>query len=118
MLTACLCCPCLRGDRRGRQAPETGWNQEFSSRSTARPAVAAGGAFGPDCNAPTSGGSNATSRTSAQIGSIRLKTGAGSIRALVRLVALLPPLVGALQFGPMAPPAATAGLAVDRLLNS
>lgn len=58
----------------------------------------------------------ATIRT--QIGSIRLKTGAGSIRALVRLVALLPPLVGALQSGPMAPPAATAGRAVDRLLNS
>ena len=37
----------------------------------------------------------ATIRT--QIGSIRLKTGAGSIRALVRQVALLPPLVSALQ---------------------
>ena len=37
----------------------------------------------------------ATIRT--QIGSIRLKTGAGSIRALVRLVALLPPLVSALH---------------------
>ena len=37
----------------------------------------------------------ATIRT--QIGSIRTKTGAGSIRALVRQVALLPPLVTALQ---------------------
>lgn len=37
----------------------------------------------------------ATIRT--QIGSIRTKTGAGSIRALVRQVALLPPLVNALQ---------------------
>lgn len=37
----------------------------------------------------------ATIRT--QIGSIRLKTGAGSIRALVQQVALLPPLVSALQ---------------------
>ncbi len=37
----------------------------------------------------------ATIRT--QIGSIRLKTGAGSIRALLQQVALLPPLVGLLQ---------------------
>ena len=37
----------------------------------------------------------ATIRT--QIGSIRLKTGAGSIRALVRQVSLLPPLVSVLQ---------------------
>ena len=37
----------------------------------------------------------ATIRT--QIGSIRLKTGAGSIKALVRQVAMLPPLVSALQ---------------------
>ena len=37
----------------------------------------------------------ATIRT--QIGSIRIKTGAGSIRALVQQVALLPPLVSALQ---------------------
>ncbi|MBP6902419.1 MAG: helix-turn-helix transcriptional regulator [Burkholderiaceae bacterium] len=37
----------------------------------------------------------ATVRT--QIGSIRAKTGAGSIRALVRQVAVLPPLVSALQ---------------------
>ena len=35
-----------------------------------------------------------------QIGSIRLKTGAGSIRALVQQVALLPPLVGLLQGSP------------------
>ena len=39
----------------------------------------------------------ATIRT--QIGSIRIKTGAGSIRALVQQVALLPPLVSALQGG-------------------
>jgi len=41
----------------------------------------------------------ATIRT--QIGSIRLKTGACSIRALVRQVALLPPLVSALHGGAM-----------------
>jgi hypothetical protein len=41
-----------------------------------------------------------------QIGSIRLKTGASSIRALVRQVALLPPLVSALQAAPVAPLAA------------
>ena len=40
----------------------------------------------------------ATIRT--QIGSIRIKTGAGSIRALVRQVSLLPPLVSALQTMP------------------
>lgn len=39
----------------------------------------------------------ATIRT--QIGSIRIKTGANSIRALVQQVALLPPLVSALQGG-------------------
>ena len=37
----------------------------------------------------------ATIRT--QIGSVRAKTGAASIRALVRQVAMLPPLVSALQ---------------------
>ncbi len=46
----------------------------------------------------------ATIRT--QIGSIRAKTGAASIRALVRQVALLPPLVSALQAVP-APQAAS-----------
>jgi DNA-binding CsgD family transcriptional regulator len=40
-----------------------------------------------------------------QIGSIRLKTGAGSIRALLRQIALLPPLVSALQGGNPAAPA-------------
>lgn len=40
----------------------------------------------------------ATVRT--QIGSIRIKTGANSIRALVQQVALLPPLVSALQGSP------------------
>ena len=51
----------------------------------------------------------ATIRT--QIGSIRVKTGANSIRALVRRVALLPPLVSALQGSgtPRAP---------DRVLHS
>ena len=44
----------------------------------------------------------ATIRT--QIGSIRIKTGAGSIRALVQQVALLPPLVSALQGGSTARP--------------
>jgi DNA-binding CsgD family transcriptional regulator len=38
----------------------------------------------------------------AQIGSIRVKTGASSIRELVRQVAVLPPLVGALRAAPRA----------------
>ncbi|MBC7938793.1 MAG: helix-turn-helix transcriptional regulator [Chitinophagaceae bacterium] len=41
----------------------------------------------------------AVSTVRTQIGSIRAKTGAGSIRELVRQVALLPPLVGALRSG-------------------
>ena len=51
----------------------------------------------------------ATIRT--QIGSIRIKTGANSIRALVRQVALLPPLVSALQ-------GTGASRPTDRALNS
>jgi len=43
----------------------------------------------------------AVSTVRTQIGSIRLKTGACSIRALVRQVALLPPLVSALHGGAM-----------------
>ena len=39
----------------------------------------------------------AVSTIRTQIGSIRVKTGAGSIRELVRQVAILPPLVGALR---------------------
>jgi DNA-binding CsgD family transcriptional regulator len=39
----------------------------------------------------------AVSTVRTQIGSIRVKTGAGSIRELVRQVAVLPPLVGALR---------------------
>ncbi len=53
----------------------------------------------------------ATIRT--QIGSIRIKTGANSIRALVQQVALLPPLVSALQGGSSAAPRAA-----ERLLHS
>jgi DNA-binding CsgD family transcriptional regulator len=41
----------------------------------------------------------AVSTVRTQIGSIRAKTGAGSIRELVRQVAVLPPLVGALRNG-------------------
>lgn len=44
-------------------------------------------------------GGVAISTVRAQIGSIRQKTGAGSIRELVRQVAVLPPLVGALRNG-------------------
>ena len=51
--------------------------------------------FTPQQIAERQGVGLATIRT--QIGSIRLKTGASSIRALVRQVALLPPLVSALQ---------------------
>ncbi|EHR73769.1 DNA-binding protein with HTH domain [Burkholderiales bacterium JOSHI_001] len=41
----------------------------------------------------------ALSTVRTQIGSIRAKTGAGSIRALVQMVAQLPPMVGMLQAG-------------------
>jgi DNA-binding CsgD family transcriptional regulator len=41
----------------------------------------------------------AVSTVRTQIGSIRAKTGAASIRELVRQVAVLPPLVGALRGG-------------------
>ena len=51
--------------------------------------------FTPQQVAQRQGVGLATVRT--QIGSIRQKTGAGSIRALVRQVALLPPLVNVLQ---------------------
>ena len=51
--------------------------------------------FTPQQIAERQGVGLATIRT--QIGSIRLKTGANSIRALVRQVALLPPLVSALH---------------------
>lgn len=54
--------------------------------------------FTPQEIAQRQGVGLATIRT--QIGSIRQKTGAGSIRALVRQVALLPPLVSALQAPP------------------
>jgi DNA-binding CsgD family transcriptional regulator len=43
----------------------------------------------------------AVSTVRTQIGSIRAKTGATSIRELVRQVAVLPPLVGALRHGVM-----------------
>ena len=55
----------------------------------------------------------ATIRT--QIGNIRIKTGACSIRALVRQVAVLPPLVSALHSPAGQMPAAAAS---DRVLNS
>ncbi len=51
----------------------------------------------------------AVSTVRTQIGSIRAKTGAGSISELVRQVAVLPPLVGALRHGLCA--AAEAGVA-------
>jgi DNA-binding CsgD family transcriptional regulator len=49
----------------------------------------------PNCIAQQQGVAVCTVRT--QIGSIRAKTGAPSIRGLVRQVAVLPPLVGALR---------------------
>ena len=61
----------------------------------------------------------ATIRT--QIGSIRLKTGAGSIRALVRQVSLLPPLVSVLQARSEATPAphrADSGRSNGRFLHA
>jgi DNA-binding CsgD family transcriptional regulator len=51
----------------------------------------------PTLIAQTQGVAVSTVRT--QIGSIRAKTGAASISALVRQVAVLPPLVGALRGG-------------------
>ena len=53
----------------------------------------------------------AVSTVRTQIGSIRAKTGAGSISELVRQVAVLPPLVGALR-GSGWPVGGTAGLGV------
>jgi DNA-binding CsgD family transcriptional regulator len=53
------------------------------------------GGLRPTTIAALAGVAVSTVRT--QIGSIRAKTGAGSIRELVRLVAVLPPLVGALR---------------------
>ena len=55
----------------------------------------------------------ATIRT--QIGSIRIKTGACSIRALVRQVSLLPPLVSALQGSPNPALCDIAGISPRRL---
>lgn len=46
----------------------------------------------------------AVSTVRTQIGSVRAKTGAASIRDLVRQVAVLPPLVGALRSAPAAGP--------------
>lgn len=63
--------------------------------------------FTPQQVADRQGVGLATVRT--QIGSIRQKTGAGSIRALLRELALLPPLVGLLEGGG-APQVAAAGL--------
>ncbi|MBX3637005.1 MAG: PAS domain-containing protein [Rubrivivax sp.] len=51
----------------------------------------------------------AISTVRTQIGSIRAKTGAASIRELVRQVAVLPPLVGALRQAPCAVMQAAAG---------
>ncbi len=53
----------------------------------------------------------AVSTVRTQIGSIRGKTGAGSIRELVRQVALLPPLVGALRTSSNGPAGGSAVLA-------
>ena len=69
--------------------------------------------FTPQQIAGRQGVGLATIRT--QIGSIRLKTGACSIRALVRQVALLPPLVSALQG--FAACASGARLGAGRVLN-
>lgn len=55
------------------------------------------GGVGPNEIAAQAGVKVSTVRT--QIGSIRAKTGATSIRELVRQVAVLPPLVGALRMG-------------------
>ena len=70
--------------------------------------------FTPQQIAERQGVGLATIRT--QIGSIRLKTGAGSIRALVRQVALLPPLVSALQG--LAGGLAAARSSAGRVLNA
>ena len=72
--------------------------------------------FTPQQIAERQGVGLATIRT--QIGSIRNKTGAGSIRALVRQVALLPPLVSALQGFNAGPAADAAGARAGRKLNA
>lgn len=53
----------------------------------------------------------AMSTVRTQIGAIRAKTGAASIREVVRQVAVLPPLIGALRSVPARPDGAAAGLA-------
>jgi DNA-binding CsgD family transcriptional regulator len=70
------------------------------------------GDFTPQQIADRQGVALTTIRT--QIGSIRQKTGARSICALVRQVALLPPLVSVLQALPAADPAPPVALAAVR----
>ena len=87
----------LLGKRQVCEELTVEWFARSHSLTMAETAVIKGlcADFTPQQIAERQGVGLATIRT--QIGSIRLKTGAGSIRALVRQVALLPPLVSALQ---------------------
>ena len=87
----------LLGKRQVCEELTVDWFARANNLTMAETAVIKGlcADFTPQQIAERQGVGLATIRT--QIGSIRLKTGAGSIRALVRQVALLPPLVSALQ---------------------
>ena len=87
----------LLGKRQMCEALTVEWFARSNGLTMAETAVIKGlcADFSPVEIAARQGVGLATIRT--QIGSIRIKTGAGSIRALVRQVALLPPLVSALQ---------------------
>ena len=87
----------LLGKRQVCEELTVEWFARSHSLTMAETAVIKGlcADFTPQQIAERQGVGLATIRT--QIGSIRLKTGAGSIRALVRQVALLPPLVSALH---------------------
>jgi DNA-binding CsgD family transcriptional regulator len=99
----------LLGRRQVCEELTVDWFARSHRLTTAETAVMKGlcADFTPQQIAERQGVGLATIRT--QIGSIRLKTGACSIRALVRQVALLPPLVSALLGAPHAS---------DRVLHS
>jgi DNA-binding CsgD family transcriptional regulator len=96
------CAAVLLGRRQVCEELTVDWFARSHRLSTAETAVMKGlcADFTPQQIAERQGVGLATIRT--QIGSIRLKTGACSIRALVRQVALLPPLVSALLGAPRA----------------
>ena len=96
------CAAVLLGRRQVCEELTVDWFARSHRLTAAETAVMKGlcADFTPQQIAERQGVGLATIRT--QIGSIRLKTGACSIRALVRQVALLPPLVSALLVAPQA----------------